>query len=107
MLIDVALIINKSIRGTDLAGRYGGEEFMVIFPDTALAEAYQIAERIRQAIEDYNFVGGLRISISGGVSQYDKEGLAELVHSADSKLYTAKRSGKNQIVAAANLLPSK
>lgn len=99
VLVDLASIITKSIRGTDFAGRYGGEEFMVIFPNTTLSVASKISERIRQAVEDYNFVDGLRVTISGGTSQYNNETITELVHSADTKLYTAKRNGKNQIVS--------
>mgnify|MGYP000898978544 FL=1 len=99
VLVDVASIIKKSIRCTDFAGRYGGEEFMVIFPNTTLSVASRISERIRQAVEDYNFVNGLRITISGGVSQYNNEKITEFVHSADTKLYSAKRNGKNQIVS--------
>ena len=101
VLVDIASIMKKSIRGTDFVGRYGGEEFMVIFPNTTLSVASKISERIRQAVEDYNFVDGLRITISGGTSQYNNETITELVHSADTKLYTAKRNGKNQIVSDA------
>lgn len=100
VLIDVASIIKKSIRGTDFAGRYGGEEFIVIFPNTTLSVAENISERIRQAVEDHIFAGGLRITISGGISQYKNEMITELVHLADTKLYIAKRNGKNKIVSA-------
>lgn len=99
VLVDVASIMKKSIRETDFAGRYGGEEFMVIFPNTTLSVASKISERIRQAVEGYNFVDGLRITISGGVGQYNNETITELVHSADTGLYIAKRNGKNQIVS--------
>lgn len=99
VLVDVASIMKKSIRGTDFTGRYGGEEFMVIFPNTTLSVASKISERIRQAVEGHSLVDGLRITISGGVSQYNSETITELVHSADTRLYSAKRSGKNQIVA--------
>ena len=63
--------------------------------------ASKISERIRQAVEDYYYVDGLRITISGGTSQYNNETITELVHSADTKLYTVKRNGKNQIVSDA------
>lgn len=99
VLVDVASIIKSSIRGTDLAGRYGGEEFMVIFPSTTLIVAKKVSERIRKTIENYKFVDGLRITISGGVGQYNNETISELVHSADMNLYRAKRNGKNQIVS--------
>lgn len=99
VLVDVASIIINSIRVTDFAGRYGGEEFMVIFPNTTLSVSSKISERIRQTVEAYNFADGLKITISGGVSQYNNETITELVHSADTRLYTAKRNGKNQIVS--------
>ena len=99
VLVDIASIMKKSIRGADFAGRYGGEEVMVIFPNTTLSVAKKISERIRQAVEEYNYVDGLRITISGGVGQYNNETITELVHSADTRLYTAKRNGKNQIVS--------
>lgn len=98
VLVDVASIMKKSIRGSDFAGRYGGEEFMVIFPKTTLSVASKISERIRQSVEGYNFVDGLRITISGGVGQYNNETITELVNSADMCLYRAKGNGKNQIV---------
>ena len=99
VLVDVAVLIKKNIRATDFAGRYGGEEFMIIFPNTALPEAEKISERIRQAVADYQFVDGLRITISGGVSRHNSENITELIHSADTHLYEAKRGGKNQIVS--------
>ena len=99
VLIDVASIMKKSIREPDFAGRYGGEEFMVIFPNTTVSVANKISERIRQAVEKYNFVDGLKITISGGVGQYNNETITELVHSADTRLYTAKRNGNKQIVS--------
>lgn len=99
VLVDVADIMKKSIRETDFAGRYGGEEFVVIFPNTTLSVASKISERIRQAVEDYIFVDGLRINISGGVVQYNNETITELVHAADTRLYAAKSNGKNQIVS--------
>ena len=104
VLVDVASIIKNNIRETDLAGRYGGEEFMVIFPNTILSAAHKISERIRQAVEEHNFIDGLKITISGGVGQYNNEMITELVHSADTNLYAAKRNGKNQIVSERYLL---
>ena len=97
VLVDVASIITKCIRGGDFAGRYGGEEYMVIFQNTALAEAKNISERIRNAVEKHKFVDGLSITISGGVSQYKNEDITELIHAADKNLYEAKRNGKNRI----------
>jgi diguanylate cyclase (GGDEF)-like protein/PAS domain S-box-containing protein len=99
VLFDVASVMKEHIRGTDFAGRYGGEEFMVIFPNTALAFACKISERIRCAIEDYNFADGPGITVSGGVSQYKSETITEFIHVTDTNLYKAKRDGKNKIVS--------
>lgn len=98
VLVDVAAVIKNSIRNTDFAGRYGGEEFMVIFPNTDLIKASNIAERIRQNAERLVFNDNLNITISGGVKQYTGENLTEFVHFADINLYEAKKKGKNQIV---------
>jgi len=102
VLVALAAILKKAVRGSDYIGRYGGEEFMVIFRDTGLSIAEKVSERVRQAIESYGFVEGLKITISGGVSQYHGETMTELIQSADFKLYSAKKSGKNQIVSTVN-----
>jgi diguanylate cyclase (GGDEF)-like protein len=70
VLTELAARIKKSIRDTDFAGRYGGEEFMVIFPDTPLTSARKISGRIREAMEARVFLNDLRITVSGGVSIY-------------------------------------
>ncbi len=98
VLVDVASIMKRSIRETDVAGRYGGEEFMVIFPNTPLSEARKITERIRQAIATHDFVDGLKITVSGGIGQYKNETTTQFIHSVDASLYKAKRNGKNRIV---------
>lgn len=100
VLVDVADILVKSIRETDFVGRYGGEEFMVIFPGTDLPVAGKVSERIRKAVEGHIFVDGLRITVSGGVARYRGEAITELIHAADTSLYSAKRNGKNQVISA-------
>jgi diguanylate cyclase (GGDEF)-like protein/PAS domain S-box-containing protein len=100
VLVALAAILKKTVRGTDYIGRYGGEEFMVIFRDTGLSIAEKVSERIRLAVESYDFVEGLRVTISGGVSQFRGETMTEFIHFADLKLYTAKTNGKNQIISA-------
>ncbi len=99
VLVDIADIIKSSIRETDFARRYGGEEFMVIFPNTDLSEAKKISERIRQAVENHQFPEGLSVIISGGIKQYRAADLTDFIHEADTNLYKAKQNGKNQVVA--------
>jgi len=98
VLVEVAAIIDKSIRDSDLAGRYGGEEFMVIFSEADAEKAAGIAERIRVSIEKKFIEEDLKITVSGGIKQYRGEELTDFIKAADENLYKAKRTGKNRIV---------
>lgn len=100
VLVDIAQLMKKNIRETDIAGRYGGEEFLIIFPNTNLFAAKSIVERIRKAIMDFAFVDGIRVTISAGVKQYegDKE-ITAFIDEADKNLYEAKTRGKNIVIA--------
>jgi len=98
VLVGFADIIKGSIRGSDFPGRYGGEEFMVVFPGTELEGAWKTSERIRKAVESHTFAEGIKVTVSGGVKQYAGEDLQSLVHSADMNLLEAKRNGKNAII---------
>lgn len=99
VLVTVAEIIKNNIRESDLAGRYGGEEYMVVFSEADLQIATRIAERIRAAVEKHLFLEGISVTISGGVKQYQGENLTAFIDQADKNLYEAKRSGKNQVVS--------
>lgn len=99
VLLDIGTIIKKSIRDIDFAGRYGGEEFMVIFSSTDLETATKITEHIRRSIADNHFIDGLKVTISGGVKQYMGENLMDFIHEVDKNMYEAKKNGKNQIVS--------
>ncbi len=98
VLVDVAALIKGNIRETDQVGRYGGEEFMVVFAQADLATAAKAAERIRQAVAQHRFQDDLHITLSGGVSPYRGGSETDLVRTADVQLYEAKRQGKNRIV---------
>lgn len=100
----VASLLRRSIRPGDLAGRYGGEEFIVAMPDTDPAEAFRVAERIRETIASHEFPHGHNqplgvVSISGGVASYPIDGTdtGELIRHADEALYQSKSSGRNKI----------
>jgi hypothetical protein len=94
------------VRKDTIFGRYGGEEFLVIFPGTKRAQALAAAENVRQAIASHEFAFGFDqplgvISVSGGVAECPVDGIdaATLVRAADEALYQAKRSGRNRVLA--------
>lgn len=102
ILKGVADIIRSNAREGDVAGRYGGEEFILILPNTELEGGLSIAERIRLRVAESAWEpGGLTVTISGGVSSLDTCGDLELIGSADDRLYRAKTLGRNRIVARA------
>ncbi|KKO47121.1 diguanylate cyclase [Arsukibacterium ikkense] len=103
VLIEVAKLIGSLLREMDLFGRYGGEEFAIILPDTPLDGAIEVAKRICRRVEltpvQYQRQQ-LNTSVSVGVSEY-YTGLSgdEFIQQADLALYQAKRSGRNQVVS--------
>lgn len=98
----VAAIIKEEKRDSDIAARYGGEEFVLLMPHTESMNAYILAERIRQKIEEILFETDgktFSVTISGGLASYPQnaKNSSELLHNADSALYLAKGAGKNLI----------
>lgn len=99
VLKEVAKIMKENLRKKDFIGRYGGEEFMLLLPETSLAEAKVIGERIRVSIQDACFsLENLKVTISGGVSGTCKRAIKDIINHADSNLYKAKQMNKNRIV---------
>jgi len=92
-------VLKICTRGSDLVGRYGGEEFCVVFPGQKLEIALRIAERIRKTIEKEP-CGGVNITVSIGVSsiEHNATGPNELLDQADKALYIAKKSGRNRVI---------
>ena len=104
VLKEVADMIKKIVRKTDIVARYGGEEFSVILPHTNLDGAEEEAERIREAISSHAYANLTKetITISLGVVSYPSGktimNAGDFVNLADTALYEAKRSGKNKVV---------
>jgi two-component system cell cycle response regulator len=108
VLREFAVRIRKSIRGIDLACRYGGEEFVIVMPETDLHVAGMVAERLRRSIagEPFSIDKGnkrIDVTISIGLSTLEKKGepIAGVLKRADVALYRAKHDGRNRVVAAA------
>jgi diguanylate cyclase (GGDEF)-like protein len=99
VLVRIASIFKESLRDTDIIGRYGGEEFLILLPNTNLDDAWLAAEKIRKSVETAIWkIEDLRVTISGGISEYSGEYTHNLVGDADQKLYRAKSLGKNRMV---------
>jgi diguanylate cyclase (GGDEF)-like protein len=103
-LRSISSLIQKSIRSYDILGRIGGEEFLVILPDTNFEETRNFAERIRTDIKD-NFElktessGAIKITVSLGISemQYSDPSIDDIIQRADRGLYKAKNSGRDRV----------
>jgi len=108
VLREFAERVQRNIRGIDLACRLGGEEFVVVMPDTDLAKAYLIGERLRQCIAATPFYVGdrasaLKLSASVGVAAIEQpsDTPSRILKRADQALYCAKRDGRNCVVSDA------
>jgi len=102
VLKKVAGILKEATRTVDCAARYGGEEFAILLPETDLAGALEVAERVRSRVEAAEFPGR-KVTLSIGVAVYPKHGdtAANVIGAADAALYVAKRGGRNQVAQAA------
>ena len=106
VLREFARRLRKNVRGIDLACRFGGEEFVVVMPDTEAAIAEKVAERVRAEIAELPFLingEGVPVTVSVGLSSLKRgvDSVAELLKRADVALYEAKSGGRNRVVARA------
>ena len=108
LLVELAALVQNSVRKDDIFGRFGGEEFLLVLPHTNAEQAMAAAEKVRIAIANHPFDFAekqplKRLSVSGGVAEYPYDGLdaAGLLHKADEALYKAKKSGRNRVLLAA------
>ena len=111
VLRELARLVGENLRSIDKAARYGGEELLMMLPETPVAEAQHVAERVRSAVEKYTFrvepgasrpTIALRLTASLGIASFpqDADNPRRLVEVADRALYTAKHQGRNRVVVA-------
>jgi two-component system cell cycle response regulator len=108
VLRQFSMRVRKSIRGIDLACRLGGEEFVIVMPETDMAVAAVVAERLRRRVASEGFAiqqgaSSVDVTISIGIATLAAAGdsAASLLKRADQALYRAKRDGRNRVVADA------
>ncbi len=98
VLKELAALVSKNIRTTDIFARYGGEEFIIITPEVDTEGAYKLAEKLRSAVESHEFGHAGHITCSFGISGH-REGMSadDMIRSADEALFRAKAEGRNRV----------
>ena len=100
VLVGISNTVSANIRDEDLFARWGGEEFVIIFGDTGIEKAAELAERLRIAVEANPCSEAGVVTISIGIAEYRQgETITDFVNRADEKMYEAKKAGKNRVMA--------
>jgi diguanylate cyclase (GGDEF)-like protein len=109
VIAGVADVLRGQLRSTDLASRFGGEEFVVLLPETPPSRGVQVAERIRRAVAERAFPGpreapAIYVTISIGLASFPADATSgeELLNAADEAVYRAKAAGRNRVAVAAD-----
>jgi len=99
VLVEFADVIKENLRVSDIYARWGGEEFIVLMPETKIEQALKVAERLRKAVENYSFSDISKLTISIGVVQKPplEMKIDEVIIRADNALYKAKNNGRNRV----------
>jgi two-component system cell cycle response regulator len=98
VLKNIARLIEQNVREEDFVARYGGDEFVILFPDTTVAEANKICQRILDSIQQAG-LGELGITGSIGLVALTESNYHDFIEKADMKMYKAKNTGKARIVS--------
>tara|TARA_Y100000310_G_scaffold253607_1_gene260503 strand:- start:1414 stop:2112 length:699 start_codon:yes stop_codon:yes gene_type:complete len=100
LLKQLAKILKKSVRNSDIVARFGGEEFVILLTETDLEKAKEITSRIREAIKEDKFLKKHKLTVSGGLTEYVQgDTIKKIMTRADKALYDAKESGRDRLVA--------
>ncbi|MFD2166373.1 diguanylate cyclase [Thalassotalea euphylliae] len=106
VLIQFAQVISKRLRGSDVLARWGGEEFMLILPNTGIGGAEKLMLKLKDSIKHTQFTGVKRVSFTAGIAAFDGTTLvSDIVKKADVALYHGKNNGRNQIVIDGTIQP--
>jgi len=100
VFVKISTTLKKNMREEDIIGRYGGDEFLIVLPNTRRQAGYKVAEHVRKMICNLKWHhDGMKVTISGGITaMQDEKNAEELIAKTDVLLYQAKRNGRNSIV---------
>lgn len=97
VIIQMAKILKDHCRATDIIGRYGGEEFIIIMPDTNDSDAASLLNRIQHQVDEVDFKGGIHVTLSCVISELHDDSIHGILRASDLMLYEAKEKGKNRV----------
>ena len=101
MLEKLADIVKLQVRKSDIAARFGGEEFMILLPQTNLEKAKKFSARLKRAVHSDNFLKKYNLTVSGGIARFKKDDTRKkFLEKVDDALYEAKEKGRDIFVAA-------
>jgi len=103
VLRQVACLLSQLLRKSDVVCRYGGEEFVVLLPETTAEQTLLVGEKLRRAVEEWKFPGVPRpVTISAGIATFPDHASTrdEFLKAADEALYAAKQTGRNRVLCA-------
>ncbi|MCU0281608.1 MAG: GGDEF domain-containing protein [Acidimicrobiia bacterium] len=102
MLAEVARAISEAVRGTDLFARMGGDEFVLLLPETDAREAMTVVQRVRAAAASAARAAGYPVALSAGITtfRFPPESVDAMLAAADDLLYKAKAAGRDRVVGA-------
>lgn len=102
VLVSTVEVVKSCLRESDIFARVGGEEFMIIFPQSTIDVTREISERIRNRVEHNDIDKSLHVTVSLGLIAYQpKESMEDMLKRADIALYEAKHSGRNKVIVQA------
>jgi diguanylate cyclase (GGDEF)-like protein len=98
VLSEIAQLTKKTLRSSDIVGRWGGEEFLVLCPEIDLNGARELAIKLCSTIENYQFTVDKTVTISAGLCEFNEHtSIEEMIREADERLYEAKQQGRNTV----------
>jgi diguanylate cyclase (GGDEF)-like protein len=102
LLKKIAVHLKQVTRDTDTVARYGGDEFVILLPETVKNDSLIVAERIRSQLQESKIAGNIQVEVSIGIAAYPDDGVysKDIVSKADSALYKAKEEGRNRVIMA-------